>query len=69
MYIYGMWPWRVPKWLWFWSEVAVKAWQDLATLIINPKLNNPLLKSVIKHNTAMNHNQRQNIDSKVKIFP
>jgi hypothetical protein len=35
MYIYGMWPWKVPKWLWFWAEVAVKDWQDLATLGIN----------------------------------
>jgi hypothetical protein len=32
MSIYGMWPWEVPKWPWFWPEVAVKAWQDLATL-------------------------------------
>jgi hypothetical protein len=32
MYIYGMWPWKVPKWPWFWAEVAVKAWRDLATL-------------------------------------
>jgi hypothetical protein len=27
-----MWPWKVQKWPWFWSEVAVKAWRDLATL-------------------------------------
>jgi hypothetical protein len=33
MYIYGMWPWKVPKWPWFWAEVAVKACRDLATLI------------------------------------
>jgi hypothetical protein len=32
MYIYGMWPWKVPKWPWFRDEVAVKAWPDLATL-------------------------------------
>jgi hypothetical protein len=32
MHIYGMWPWKVPKWPWFWAEVAVKAWRDLATL-------------------------------------
>jgi hypothetical protein len=32
MNIYGMWPWKVQKWLWFWAEVAVKAWRDLATL-------------------------------------
>jgi hypothetical protein len=32
MCIYGMWPWEVPKWPWFWLEVAVKAWLDLATL-------------------------------------
>jgi hypothetical protein len=32
MYIYGMWPWKVPKWPWFWSKVAVKVWRDLATL-------------------------------------
>jgi hypothetical protein len=32
MCIYGMWPWKVPKWPWFWAEVAVKAWRDLATL-------------------------------------
>jgi hypothetical protein len=30
MCIYGMWPWKVPKWPWFWAEVAVKAWQDLS---------------------------------------
>jgi hypothetical protein len=34
MSIYGMWPWKVPKWLWFWAEVAVKAWRDLATLFL-----------------------------------
>jgi hypothetical protein len=34
MYIYGMWPWKVAKWPWFWAEVAVKAWRDLATLIV-----------------------------------
>jgi hypothetical protein len=33
MYIYGMWLWKVQKWLWDWSEVAVKAWLDLATLM------------------------------------
>jgi hypothetical protein len=33
MYIYGMWPWKVPKWLWFSAEAAVNAWRDLATLI------------------------------------
>jgi hypothetical protein len=32
MCIYGMWPWEVPKWPWFWPEVAVEAWRDLATL-------------------------------------
>jgi hypothetical protein len=32
MYIFGMWPWKVPKWPWFWAEVAVKVWPDLATL-------------------------------------
>jgi hypothetical protein len=32
---YGMWPWKVPKWPWFWAEVAVKAWRDLATLCTN----------------------------------
>jgi hypothetical protein len=34
MCIYGMWPWEVSKWPWFWPEVAVKAWRDLATLIL-----------------------------------
>jgi hypothetical protein len=29
----GMWPWKVPKWLWIWSEVVVKAWRVLATLL------------------------------------
>jgi hypothetical protein len=33
MDVYGMWPWKVPKWPWFGAEVAVKAWRDLATLI------------------------------------
>jgi hypothetical protein len=32
MYIYGMWPWKVPKWSWIWAEVAAKVWWDLATL-------------------------------------
>jgi hypothetical protein len=32
MCIYGMWPRKVSKWPWFWAEVAVKAWRDLATL-------------------------------------
>jgi hypothetical protein len=32
MCIYGTWPWEVPKWPWFWHEVAVKAFRDLATL-------------------------------------
>jgi hypothetical protein len=32
MHIYCMWPWKVPKWPWFWAEVAVKAWRDMATL-------------------------------------
>jgi hypothetical protein len=32
MHIYGMWPWKVPKWPWFWAKVAVNAWRDLATL-------------------------------------
>jgi hypothetical protein len=27
-----MWLWKVSKWPWFWAEVAVKAWWDLATL-------------------------------------
>jgi hypothetical protein len=31
--IYMVWPWKVPKWPWFWAEVAVKAWRDLATLV------------------------------------
>jgi hypothetical protein len=31
-----MWPWKVPKWLWFRPEVAVKACQDLATLAEAP---------------------------------
>jgi hypothetical protein len=35
MYIYDMWLWKVPKWLWFWSEVAVKAWRELATLTLS----------------------------------
>jgi hypothetical protein len=40
MYIYDIWlymiycMWKVPKWPWFWAQVAVKAWQDLATLEI-----------------------------------
>jgi hypothetical protein len=29
----GMWPWKVPKWPWFLTEVAVKPFWDLATLI------------------------------------
>jgi hypothetical protein len=29
---FRMWPWKVPKWPWFWAEVAVKAWRGLATL-------------------------------------
>jgi hypothetical protein len=33
MCIYGMWPWKVPKWPWFWAEVAVNSWRDLATLL------------------------------------
>jgi hypothetical protein len=32
MNIYGMWTWKGPKWPWFWAEVAVKVWRDLATL-------------------------------------
>jgi hypothetical protein len=35
MYIFGMWLWRVPKGPWFWAEVAVKAWRDLATLAVH----------------------------------
>jgi hypothetical protein len=31
--MYGMWPWKVPKWPWFLAEVAVMAWRDLATLV------------------------------------
>jgi hypothetical protein len=45
-----MWPWKVSKWPWFWAEVAVKAWRDLATLIpssrngvLSLKFNYPLL--------------------------
>jgi hypothetical protein len=34
MYIYGMGPWKVLKWVWFWAEVAVKAWRNLATLLL-----------------------------------
>jgi hypothetical protein len=34
MYIYSIvCPWKVPKWPWFWAEMAVKARRDLATLI------------------------------------
>jgi hypothetical protein len=33
MHFYGMKPWKVLKWPWFWAKVAVKAWRDLATLI------------------------------------
>jgi hypothetical protein len=33
MHIYGVWPWEVPKWPWFWAEVAVNAWRDMATLV------------------------------------
>jgi hypothetical protein len=33
MCIYGMWQGKVPKWPWFWAEVAVKARRDLATLV------------------------------------
>jgi hypothetical protein len=33
VHISGMWPWKAPKWPWFWAELAVKAWRDLATLI------------------------------------
>jgi hypothetical protein len=32
MFIYGVWPWKVSKWPWFWAEVAVKSWRNLATL-------------------------------------
>jgi hypothetical protein len=32
MYIYSIWPWKVPKWPWFWAKVVVKAWRDLAKL-------------------------------------
>jgi hypothetical protein len=47
MYVYGVWPWKVPKWPWFWAEVAVKAWRDLATLLTSLfRENDPLnLKS------------------------
>jgi hypothetical protein len=38
MCIYGMWPWEVSKWPWFWPEVAVKTWPDLATLNCKPVL-------------------------------
>jgi hypothetical protein len=33
MHFYGMWPWKVLNWPWFWPKVAVKDWRDLATLI------------------------------------
>jgi hypothetical protein len=33
MYFYSLWPWKGQKWPWFWTEVAVKAWRDLATLL------------------------------------
>jgi hypothetical protein len=39
-----MWPWKVPKWPWFWSEVAVKAWRDLATLVAAANYIIPVLK-------------------------
>jgi hypothetical protein len=29
-----MWPWKVLKWPWFWSKVAVKIWRDLARLCV-----------------------------------
>jgi hypothetical protein len=41
MHIYGVWPWEVPKWPWFWAEVAVNAWRDLATLLALPIYSNP----------------------------
>jgi hypothetical protein len=45
MCIYGMWPWKVAKWPWFWAEVAVKAWRDLATLILQ-KLSKVVVSAV-----------------------
>jgi hypothetical protein len=45
MCIYGMWPWKVPKWPWFWAEVAVKAWRDLATL--------PFVRTLCDSNTLL----------------
>ena len=33
------WPWKVSKWPWFWVEVAVRACQDLATLLF-PSMSN-----------------------------
>jgi hypothetical protein len=39
MYIYGMLPWKVLKCPLFWSEVAVKAWRDLATQLTTSVLN------------------------------
>jgi hypothetical protein len=45
MNIYVMWPWKMPKWPWFWAEVAVKTGRDLATLdrSINAKYVTPNL--------------------------
>jgi hypothetical protein len=40
MHIYGMWAWKVPKWPWFWAEVAVNALRDLAMLTFCPKDHN-----------------------------
>jgi hypothetical protein len=40
-----MWPWKVAKWPWFWAEVAVKAWRDLATLILQ-KLSKVVVSAV-----------------------
>jgi hypothetical protein len=42
-----MWPWKVPKWPWFWAEVAVKAWQDLATLLDTDFTNGAISKYTI----------------------
>jgi hypothetical protein len=51
MYIYGMWPWKVPKSPWFWAEVAVKAWQDLATLVVlRILMRMPLFDFILQYN-------------------
>jgi hypothetical protein len=63
MHVYGMWPWKVPKWPWFWAEVAVKALRDLAapTPLSNPEFSCPAIWALGPHRRT--HQPRGNLGS------